>query len=236
MVSTDSLWTEADDCEPTDSPPHGVAFPKSLWAAVTADGPTYHTLDGEAEADVVVVGGGLSGLAAALHLAESGVSVAVIEAVEPGWGAAGRNNGQVIPTLTRHDPDDIVARDGEAGERFVGLLRNSAQHGVQHRQAPGHRRRGRADRLGAAGPLVRPHAPGRAARGAVGEVWRAGRAADPRPGARDDRLGRLARRLAEPLRRPRQPAGAGARPCPGGDGRPRPRLRQCAGLWHPPRR
>ncbi|KAA5602956.1 NAD(P)/FAD-dependent oxidoreductase [Blastochloris sulfoviridis] len=106
----------------------GVAFPKSLWAAVTAGGPTYRTLDGEAEADVVVVGGGLSGLAAALHLAETGHSVAVIEAAEPGWGAAGRNNGQVIPTLPFHDPDDIIAREGEAGERFVGLLRNSAQH------------------------------------------------------------------------------------------------------------
>ncbi|BAR98405.1 NAD(P)/FAD-dependent oxidoreductase [Blastochloris viridis] len=73
------------------------------------------------------MGGGLVGLSAALQLAESGVDVAVVEAVEPGWGAAGRNNGQVIPTLTQHDPDDIVAREGEAGERFVGLLRNSAQ-------------------------------------------------------------------------------------------------------------
>jgi glycine/D-amino acid oxidase-like deaminating enzyme len=46
--------------------------------------------------------------------------------MEPGWGASGRNNGQVIPTLSRPDPDDIIARHGEAGERFVGLLRDSA--------------------------------------------------------------------------------------------------------------
>jgi len=65
-------------------------------------------------------------LSAALHLREAGVDVAIVEAMEPGWGASGRNNGQVIPTLSRHDPEDIIARHGAAGERFVGLLRDSA--------------------------------------------------------------------------------------------------------------
>jgi len=46
--------------------------------------------------------------------------------MEPGWGASGRNNGQVIPTLSRPDPDDIIARHGAVGERFVALLRDSA--------------------------------------------------------------------------------------------------------------
>jgi glycine/D-amino acid oxidase-like deaminating enzyme len=50
----------------------------------------------------------------------------MVEAMEPGWGASGRNNGQVIPTLSRPDPDDIVATYGAAGERFVALLRDSA--------------------------------------------------------------------------------------------------------------
>ncbi|TKW77724.1 MAG: FAD-binding oxidoreductase, partial [Bradyrhizobium icense] len=44
----------------------------------------------------------------------------------PGFGGSGRNNGQVIPTLTRPDPDDIVARHRAAGERFVALLRDCA--------------------------------------------------------------------------------------------------------------
>jgi len=65
-------------------------------------------------------------LSTALHLREAGVDVAVVEAMEPGWGASGRNNGQVIPTLSRPDPDDIVAKHGPAGERFVALLRDSA--------------------------------------------------------------------------------------------------------------
>ncbi len=66
------------------------------------------------------------GLSTALHLREAGVDVAIVEAMEPGWGASGRNNGQVIPTLSRPDPDDIIAKHGAAGERFVALLRDSA--------------------------------------------------------------------------------------------------------------
>src|SRR5258705_11046766 len=103
-----------------------VRWPDSLWAGVTPPGPDLPELVGTAEADVVVIGGGFTGLSTALHLREAGVDVAVIEAMEPGWGASGRNNGQVIPTLSRPDPDDIVAKHGAAGERFVALLRDSA--------------------------------------------------------------------------------------------------------------
>jgi len=103
-----------------------VRWPDSLWVAVTPPGPDLPRLIGTVEADVVVIGGGFTGLSAALHLREAGVDVAIVEAAEPGWGASGRNNGQVIPTLSRHDPEDIVARHGAAGERFVGLLRDSA--------------------------------------------------------------------------------------------------------------
>jgi glycine/D-amino acid oxidase-like deaminating enzyme len=103
-----------------------VRWPDSLWAAVTPPGPELPRLVGAAEADVVVIGAGFTGLSSALHLREAGVDVAVVEAAEPGWGASGRNNGQVIPTLSRPDPDDIVARHGAVGERFVALLRDSA--------------------------------------------------------------------------------------------------------------
>jgi glycine/D-amino acid oxidase-like deaminating enzyme len=103
-----------------------VRWPESLWAAMTPPGPPLPPLAGAAEADVVVIGAGFTGLSSALHLREAGVDVAVVEAAEPGWGASGRNNGQVIPTLSRPDPDDIVAKHGAAGERFVALLRDSA--------------------------------------------------------------------------------------------------------------
>jgi glycine/D-amino acid oxidase-like deaminating enzyme len=103
-----------------------VRWPASLWAATTPPGPDLPALIGTTEADVVVIGGGFTGLSTALHLREAGVDVAIVEAMEPGWGASGRNNGQVIPTLSRPDPDDIVARHKAAGERFVALLRDSA--------------------------------------------------------------------------------------------------------------
>ena len=103
-----------------------VSWPNSLWAAVTPPGPDLPELIGTVESDVVVIGGGFTGLSTALHLREAGVDVTIVEAIEPGWGASGRNNGQVIPTLSRPDPDDIVARHGAVGERFVALLRDSA--------------------------------------------------------------------------------------------------------------
>src|SRR5947209_10439780 len=106
--------------------PANVGWPDSLWTAVTPPGPELPSLAGEATADVVVIGAGFTGLSTALHLREAGVDVAIVEAMEPGWGASGRNNGQVIPTLSRPDPEDIIAKPGADGERFVGLLRDSA--------------------------------------------------------------------------------------------------------------
>jgi glycine/D-amino acid oxidase-like deaminating enzyme len=102
-------------------------WPPSLWAAVTPDLQHFPALDGTHQADVCVVGAGFTGLSTALHLLRAGRSVMVVEAAEPGWGASGRNNGQVIPTLSRPDPDDIIRQHGEVGERFVHLIRDSAQ-------------------------------------------------------------------------------------------------------------
>ncbi|MBP2312468.1 NAD(P)/FAD-dependent oxidoreductase [Azospirillum soli] len=117
-----------------------VALPPSLWAKTAPPAPVLPSLDGEVEADVAIVGGGFTGLSTALHLAEAGVKAVVLEAAEPGWGASGRNNGQVIPTLTRADPDDLVALWGEAkGEQFVRVLKDApdllfglvAKHGIE---------------------------------------------------------------------------------------------------------
>ncbi|MFN5715415.1 MAG: NAD(P)/FAD-dependent oxidoreductase, partial [Bradyrhizobium sp.] len=117
---------------------NAVRWPNSLWAAVTPSGPDCPELTGAQQADVVIIGGGFTGLSTALHLREANVDVAIVEAAEPGWGASGRNNGQVIPTLSRPDPDDIIKRHGSAGERFVAMLRDS---------------------VGITCPLLRPEAP-----------------------------------------------------------------------------
>ncbi len=103
-----------------------VAWPPSLWAAVTPAGPTLTSVQGALRADVVVIGAGFTGLATALSLRNDGEDVVLIEAMEPGYGASGSNNGQVIPTLSRVDPDELIKRYGAAGERFAGLVRDSA--------------------------------------------------------------------------------------------------------------
>src|SRR6266513_3150445 len=96
-----------------------VPLPPSLWVATARPAPATPPLDMSRQADVAIVGAGYSGLAAALQLAGSGVSVVVLEAGEPGWGASGRNGGQVIPGL-KYDPDELVAMFGpEAGEHLV---------------------------------------------------------------------------------------------------------------------
>jgi glycine/D-amino acid oxidase-like deaminating enzyme len=105
-----------------------VTWPPSLWAATAAAGPELPELEGGQASDVVIIGAGFTGLSTAIHLREMGVAAMVIEAAEPGWGASGRNNGQVIPTLAGHDPSAMVKRHGEAGERFNVLLRDSAAY------------------------------------------------------------------------------------------------------------
>ena len=109
-----------------------AAMPKSLWAATAPPPPATVALAGGAHCDVAVVGAGFTGLSAALHLAEAGIACTVLEAAEIGFGASGRNNGQVIPNLSRMDPDAIVAATprelggAEKGEAFVALVRDSA--------------------------------------------------------------------------------------------------------------
>lgn len=103
-------------------------WPPSLWAATAPPGPVLPELEGDAISDVVIVGAGFTGLSTAIHLREMGVAATVVEAAEPGWGASGRNNGQVIPTLAGHDPSAMTRRHGTAGERFNAVLRDSAAY------------------------------------------------------------------------------------------------------------
>ena len=71
-------------------------YPESYYAATRNPDPGYPVLAGEIEADVCVCGGGFTGIATALSLAERGYSVVVLEQNRIGWGASGRNGGQVI--------------------------------------------------------------------------------------------------------------------------------------------
>ena len=79
-------------------------------------------LQGALRADVAIVGAGFTGLSAALHLAQEGCSVVVLEAREVGWGGSGRAFGQVVP-YAKHDEAHILASFGpEWGERLIAAL------------------------------------------------------------------------------------------------------------------
>ncbi|MDQ2780821.1 MAG: FAD-binding oxidoreductase [Pseudomonadota bacterium] len=80
----------------------------ALWAATAAPAVPTPPLNAAARADVCIVGAGYTGLSTALHLAQQGVDVVVLEAHEPGWGGSGRNGGQVIPGL-KFDPAEFRA-------------------------------------------------------------------------------------------------------------------------------
>ncbi|MBI6602830.1 MULTISPECIES: NAD(P)/FAD-dependent oxidoreductase [Pseudomonas] len=99
---------------------------KSLWSATAPSVVPTPALSESVKVDVAIVGAGYTGLSTALHLAERGVSVCVLEAHEPGWGASGRNGGQVNPTL-KYDPEQLVQMYGpERAEPLISTVSNSA--------------------------------------------------------------------------------------------------------------
>lgn len=96
-------------------------LPRTLYAETAAPGIDTAPLDGDRTVSVAIVGGGYTGLSTALHLAERGVDVALVEAHEIGWGCSGRNGGQVNPGL-KPDPDEVEHHFGpDLGARMVAL-------------------------------------------------------------------------------------------------------------------
>jgi gamma-glutamylputrescine oxidase len=89
-----------------------ATYVDSYYAASAHSAPRRPPLAGTFECDVGVIGGGFAGTSAALHLAERGYKVALLEERRIGWGASGRNGGQVLPG---------IAKGQEELERLVGV-------------------------------------------------------------------------------------------------------------------
>ncbi|MFC6299973.1 FAD-dependent oxidoreductase [Pseudomonas sp. CCM 7893] len=91
---------------------------RSYYAATANAMPRREPLAGELSADVCVIGGGFTGVNTAIELAQRGLSVILLEARRIGWGASGRNGGQLIRGIG-HDVSGFAKYVGEEGVRYL---------------------------------------------------------------------------------------------------------------------
>ena len=97
-----------------------------MWAATAPLPIETYPLEEDISTEVVIIGGGYTGLSTALHLGPD-ICPVVLESNDIGYGASGRNNGLVIPTLSKADPEEIIRTYGkEKGEQTIALIRDSA--------------------------------------------------------------------------------------------------------------
>src|SRR3990167_6896865 len=115
-------------------PIHSAQHPASYYAASINRQLAYPPLRGELGVDVCIVGGGFSGLNTAIELAQKGFSVALLEAHKIGWGASGRNGGQLIRGVG-HGLEQFESIIGAGGVRELKLMGLEAVEIVRQRVA-----------------------------------------------------------------------------------------------------
>lgn len=104
---------------------------RSWYAATARSAPLRPPLAGDHEADVCIVGGGFSGVAAALTLAERGRRVILLESQRIGWGASGRNGGQVLSGWSGEG--EMARQIGPEAEEFLRRTRYRGHEIIEER-------------------------------------------------------------------------------------------------------
>lgn len=93
----------------------------SIWSATSNGSVPLKKLSSEEQYDVAIIGGGLSGVSVAFHCALLGLNACLLEKETIGWGASGRNGGQVIPGL-KELPEAVIGHFGqEMGSKIIAL-------------------------------------------------------------------------------------------------------------------
>lgn len=100
-------------------------YPQSYYAASANPVPQRPALQGETETDVCIIGAGYTGLSTALFLLENGFKVSIVEAAKVGFGASGRNGGQIVNSYSR----DIDVIERTAGPKQAQLMGQMAFEG-----------------------------------------------------------------------------------------------------------
>ena len=103
----------------------------SYYAATVNEVTSFAALRGDVSADVCVIGAGFTGISTALHLAERGYNVHVVEANKVGWGASGRNGGQMIGGIAGEK--QIAKHHGRDIEELFGELRWAGHEIIRER-------------------------------------------------------------------------------------------------------
>jgi gamma-glutamylputrescine oxidase len=98
-----------------------TAYPQSYYAASANSVPQRPALQGEVETDVCIIGAGYTGLSTALFLLENGFKVSIVEAAKVGFGASGRNGGQIVNSYSR-DIDVIERTVGPKQAQLLGQM------------------------------------------------------------------------------------------------------------------
>ena len=106
----------------------------SYYAASAIPSPNRPPLQGTVEADVCIIGAGYTGVSAGLHLAEAGFKVVLLEQAKVGWGASGRNGGQIVHSYSR-DIDVIEASYGKAVAEPLGQMMHEGAQIIRDRVA-----------------------------------------------------------------------------------------------------
>ena len=111
------------------SQPHTCSY----YAATANHNTEYPSLVGEQHADVCVIGAGFTGISTALHLAERGYNVHVVEASKVAWGASGRNGGQMIGGISGEET--MAAAHGADAQEMLWEMRWAGHEIIRERVA-----------------------------------------------------------------------------------------------------